>query len=488
MSSQSPIEGTALPAKNVLGEINDRHLAGLGDRFLATILDTLFLVAMFAVIGMWSALRWGGVTASGFSIDGKAALITFSLVAAAGFLYYWILEAVAGATLGKAILGIQVRMKNGGRCSFAAALLRNVLRIVDGIAVYLVGLLIAVFSKLRQRLGDHVGGTVVVEGHISGFARTAVAVLWLAGIAGGISGAYLLHRGAPVSATSDVPSSSSSPSSTSASSNATPSSLTPVLTSGDFKLLNFAWTEGKDGPQRSPAPYKPGDHVYSKYDLTGFATDPDGHVNVALSVTAFDPDGLALDKAWTTEVRQALPTSSTPINASFHFQLPSFAPRGAFKVVIKVHDAVKNSDAEFSPTFSVEAGPPISPASKLEIRNFLYSTSKDGPPINPAVYRPGQTQYSSYDVFGVQFRDGRTTFHTAYKLVGPDGHVLIDRPDFDTTDQTLVYHPATFFVHFFGSLDLPSEASNGTYTEQFVVTDKQANVILDYEGKFQVRK
>jgi len=483
---QSPNAGTAPPANPAPGEM-DYHLARLGDRLLATILDTLLLVAMFAVIGMWSAVRWGGLTPNGFSIAGKAALITFSLVGVAGFLYYWILEAVAGATLGKAIIGIQVRRKDGGRCSFAAALLRNVLRIVDGIAVYLVGFLIAAFSKLRQRLGDHVAGTVVVESQIGRFARIAVLVLWLAGIAGGISEAYLLHRGAPVSAASDVSGSSSTSSSAIGSSIATQPSQTPVLTSGDFKLMNFTLTDGKDGPPRSSASYKPGDDVYAKYDLIGFTADPSGQVDVALNVTAFDPNGLALQEAWTTEVRQTPPTSSTPIQGHFYVQLPDCSPGGTYKIVLKVRDALKNSDAEFSPTFSVEAGPPILPATQLEIRNFRYSTSKDGPPLNPAVYHPGQTQYSSFDIFGMQFRDDRTITHIAYKLLGPDGQVLLDVPDYHTTDQTTVYHPATIFVHLNFQVDLPSDAPKGTFTEQFVVTDKQANTTLNQVAKFEVK-
>jgi uncharacterized RDD family membrane protein YckC len=478
---QSPNAGTAPPANPAPGEM-DYHLARLGDRLLATILDTLLLVAMFAVIGMWSAVRWGGLTPNGFSIAGKAALITFSLVGVAGFLYYWILEGVAGATLGKAIIGIQVRRKDGGRCSFAAALLRNVLRIVDGIAVYLVGLLIAAFSKLRQRLGDHVAGTVVVESQISRFGRIAVLVLWLAGIAGGISEAYLLHRGAPASAASDVSSSSS----TSSSSIAALPSQTPVLTSGNFKL-NFTLTESKDGPPRSSASYKLGDAVYAEYNLTGFTTDPSGQVDVALSLTAFDPNGLALDKTWTTEVRQTLATPNTPIHGHYQLQVPDFSPGGTYKIVLKAHDALKNSDAEFSPTFSVEAGPPILPATQLEIRNFRYFTSKDGPPLNPAVYHPGQQQYSSFDVFGVQFRDDRTTTHTTYKLLGPDGQVLLDLPDYQNTDRTTVYHPATFFLHFYSGVDLPANAAKGTFTEQFVVTDKQANTTVNYVAKFEVK-
>ena len=137
---------TAAPAPVPSGP----HLASLGDRVIAVILDMLLVGAVFAIAGMWLALRWGGLTESGFSLEGKPALATMAVTALAAFLYYWLCEGLFGATLGKGIIGIVVRQAGGSRCSLSASLVRNLLRIVDGLAVYLVGLLIAIFSKSRQ--------------------------------------------------------------------------------------------------------------------------------------------------------------------------------------------------------------------------------------------------------------------------------------------------------------------------------------------------
>ena len=43
------------------------------------------------------------------------------------------------------------------------AVLRNVLRIVDGQLAYLVGAILVMTSRTKQRLGDRVAGTVVVR-------------------------------------------------------------------------------------------------------------------------------------------------------------------------------------------------------------------------------------------------------------------------------------------------------------------------------------
>jgi hypothetical protein len=142
---------------------------------------------------MWIAARWGGITENGFALEGKSAVLTFIATGLFALLYFWIMEGVFGATLGKAIIGVQVRSENWGRCGMRASLIRNLLRIVDGIGVYLVGFLIAIFSRLRQRLGDHVAKTIVVETGIGRLARFILVLLWAGSILAGIWGAYRVH-------------------------------------------------------------------------------------------------------------------------------------------------------------------------------------------------------------------------------------------------------------------------------------------------------
>ena len=131
--SQNPPEarhciscGAQLPAapavagSGATGEVNiaGQRLAWLGDRFIAIILDTIFLAAGFAAVGMWAAVRWGGVTESGFSLEGKPALITFCVTVGFAFLYYWLLEGIFGATLGKLLVGIQVQTRTARRAGW----------------------------------------------------------------------------------------------------------------------------------------------------------------------------------------------------------------------------------------------------------------------------------------------------------------------------------------------------------------------------------
>ena len=166
----------------------------MGDRLIATILDSIVLVVTYAVIGTATAARLGGITDNGFSLTGGPAGVAIGGTLFAGFLYFWLAEGSFGATLGKGIIGIQVRENAGRLCGMKAALIRNLLRIFDAVGMYLVGFLIAIFSKRRQRLGDHVADTVVVEREPGKAVRAILVLVWFATISAGLAGAYLVHR------------------------------------------------------------------------------------------------------------------------------------------------------------------------------------------------------------------------------------------------------------------------------------------------------
>ena len=80
-----------------------------------------------------------------------------------GYFYYSLLEGIWGKTIGKRICGIVVLKDNFTKCTISKGLLRNLLRIVDFLFYYGVGLVSAVATTKWQRLGDIVAETVVVR-------------------------------------------------------------------------------------------------------------------------------------------------------------------------------------------------------------------------------------------------------------------------------------------------------------------------------------
>jgi hypothetical protein len=67
-------------------------------------------------------------------------------------------------TLGKRMVGIRVVEEDGDYVGFGAAVVRNLLRLVDGaLTGYLAGLIAVLVTSRNQRLGDLAAGTVVVR-------------------------------------------------------------------------------------------------------------------------------------------------------------------------------------------------------------------------------------------------------------------------------------------------------------------------------------
>lgn len=187
----SAAAGGGVPATTapLLESAPSPRLASLGNRLVAQIVDGLVSLGIFVFFGMLVAIPFGGLTESGFQLDGPPALIAIVVVTILVLVYFTLAD-MLGATFGKLAAGIRVRTVDGGRVPPRAAVIRNLLRLVDGIAIYLVGALFVLFTKRNQRLGDLVAGTLVVRRESGRALRIAgvvgAAAVAVAGITGGI--------------------------------------------------------------------------------------------------------------------------------------------------------------------------------------------------------------------------------------------------------------------------------------------------------------
>src|ERR1700693_1368450 len=166
--------------------------ARLGDRFIAIILDTVFLGALALVIAALVSLRWSAVQDLGLS---KPMLIALGAAGAIlmGFLYHWLLEGAFGATMGKAIVGVRVLNQRGGMPGLRSSAVRNVLRLLEAIGFYLLGFFVAVVSPARRRIGDYAAQTVVLEQPPTLGSRVTVVCIWFVLIAAAVWGAYIIR-------------------------------------------------------------------------------------------------------------------------------------------------------------------------------------------------------------------------------------------------------------------------------------------------------
>ena len=172
------------------------ELAGIGSRFLANLLDSFLQTAIYTgiwiVVGLIALIV--GLTTSAFSRALAAFFgeieIAFALVA--GFIvlwgyFIWFETAWNGQTPGKRQLGLRVVRDGGYPINVFAAIVRNLIRVMDGMPLaalillaggyfgkepavaalgglcILIPVLCMLLSSRYQRLGDFVAGTMVVK-------------------------------------------------------------------------------------------------------------------------------------------------------------------------------------------------------------------------------------------------------------------------------------------------------------------------------------
>lgn len=169
----------------------------LGARMAALMIDGLVLIAPLLAIDFALAQAFPH---HGFGISTRQAssgagytlgLPGLLIVSAVSLAYFFLCEALYGRTLGKRAMGLHVRSAAGGSASLNAVSARTVLRLIDGLAFYLVGAMVAILSgSRRRRIGDLLGGTVVVrEEDIAGdpprsapFRAFAYPTIWLVAV------------------------------------------------------------------------------------------------------------------------------------------------------------------------------------------------------------------------------------------------------------------------------------------------------------------
>ena len=134
----------------------------LGRRIAAALVDLgLVLVVLLLVGGIVADEKAAGEPDSA-RFGPLDRLLILTLVVG----YYWVTETVWAQTIGKRVMRIRVERTDGSKATAGPILVRTLLRVVDGIFFYLVGLVaILATGERRQRLGDMAAKTRVVADH-----------------------------------------------------------------------------------------------------------------------------------------------------------------------------------------------------------------------------------------------------------------------------------------------------------------------------------
>src|SRR5215207_7310758 len=125
-------------------------------RVMAALVDLAIVVAGSLVI------LFAGDALSSDNSDVRGALS--AVILGWALYYYFALESGEGQTVGKKLMKLRVVRADGRPAEMREIAVRTVLRVVDGIGVYIVGLIAMLATgQRRQRLGDMAAGTIVVD-------------------------------------------------------------------------------------------------------------------------------------------------------------------------------------------------------------------------------------------------------------------------------------------------------------------------------------
>ncbi len=130
------------------------------------LIDLAIVVGGAFVIGLAAGLSGVGEGGSGLT----------AVVLAWALYYYFACESSGGQTLGKKAMKLRVVRMDGGTAGMGDIGVRTILRLIDGLFLYLVGLVVMLATgKRRGRLGDLAAKTMIVSADASRAARAADA-------------------------------------------------------------------------------------------------------------------------------------------------------------------------------------------------------------------------------------------------------------------------------------------------------------------------
>ena len=152
------------------GVVFSMQLAGPAARFLAWLIDIMVTIMALVVIGFV-----GYFIIALMSLFSAVAEYLVGFLSIAFFIikygyHIWMEYRFNGQTLGKKMLGIRVVDEHGLKLRLSQVFLRNILRIVDSLPIWvflplgnLLGGAVMMLTRNNQRLGDIAANTIVVQ-------------------------------------------------------------------------------------------------------------------------------------------------------------------------------------------------------------------------------------------------------------------------------------------------------------------------------------
>jgi len=261
----------------------------------------------------------------------------------------------------------------------------------------------------------------------------------------------------------------------------------------ELAVINPIISTAEDGPQISAATkFLPGDYVYVRFELAGFAiqTAGDGQaskISLQYRVVPEDKQKRPLAEAVSDEIVTELsPEDKNWVpKRRVSFLLPSFLAAGTYHLQLSVHDVFGRKDATREVPFEI-GGVTVNEAGSITIENFhFFRSENDTEPLEVAAFSAGDTIYARFDLMGF----GHTSdngHHVAYgvTVLDPNGKAFIQDPHAADLNSTAFY-PAQFVPGNL-ALKLAKSSIRGKYTVLLKARDLVAGQEYEVKKMFDI--
>ena len=264
--------------------------------------------------------------------------------------------------------------------------------------------------------------------------------------------------------------------------------------SAAFSVDRMALHQFEDGPELGPThAFLPGESVFFSCRLTGYqaAATGDNQRSVKLSWTleVTDPSGIPLVAGAKGEIAEPVFPQDKNWYPKFlhHFNIPPFAPGGAYHIKITARDEVAKADLTSQLEFQVR-GHAVEPSPVLAARNLRFVKDEaDGPPRDPAVYQTGETLWARFDMTGYQYGDkNRYSVEYGLAILSESGEQVFAQPA-AAADSNESFYPQRY-VPGAVSLNLQSDVPEGSYTWVITMADKVGGQTAEARRQFRIHK
>jgi len=130
-------------------------------RGIAWLLDILFLsIFFFPTTYLYSGKWIMGPEEHLWGISDPICIVFLFII----FTYLILMEAYVSWTVGKRIIRMRVVDESGGKIGLSKSIIRNLLRLVDGLPAFnILGIVLIASSPRDQRFGDRIAKTYVIR-------------------------------------------------------------------------------------------------------------------------------------------------------------------------------------------------------------------------------------------------------------------------------------------------------------------------------------